>query len=257
MKKFLILLATLFIGIVAAHADTANITWLNEDHTTYDTSTCTVGGDIILPTTPTKRGYTFRGWIPDYTELEYIASTGTQYIDTGVGPGDYLDTRIEMKAAYSTNNVEKIFGVIVNESAQYALYSTGSQFTYSLRANNAGDVIGTTLNFGAGIPLPLEFVISGKNVTVNGTTTTIGFSGTVNTSESIYLFSWHRVGYSESINDYSKSKIYFFRMYKSGTLIRDFIPVLDYNNVPCMYDKVSGTFFYNAGTGNFVAGPVK
>ena len=36
--------------------------WLNEDGTNYTQTTCEAGGDIILPTAPTKRGYTFMGW---------------------------------------------------------------------------------------------------------------------------------------------------------------------------------------------------
>ena len=33
-------------------------------------------------------------------------------------------------------------------------------------------------------------------------------------------------------------------------------PVLDKNGTPCMYDNVTDQFFYNAGTGQFIAGPV-
>ena len=33
-------------------------------------------------------------------------------------------------------------------------------------------------------------------------------------------------------------------------------PVLDKNGIPCMYDKVTDQFFYNQGTGQFIAGPV-
>jgi hypothetical protein len=37
-------------------------------------------------------------------------------------------------------------------------------------------------------------------------------------------------------------------------LVADFIPVLDLNDTPCMYDKVSGELFYNKGTGEFLYG---
>jgi hypothetical protein len=43
---------------------------------------------------------------------------------------------------------------------------------------------------------------------------------------------------------------------ESGILIRDFIPAKrNSDNVLGMYDTVSGQFFTNAGTGEFVAGP--
>ena len=50
-------------------------------------------------------------------------------------------------------------------------------------------------------------------------------------------------------------RIYSFKIYDNGTLIRDMIPVKDLSGIACMYDKVSGQFFYNAGTGDFIAGP--
>ena len=34
----------------------------------------------------------------------------------------------------------------------------------------------------------------------------------------------------------------------------DLIPVLDKNNIPCMFDKVTKQFFYNQGTGQFLYG---
>ena len=36
----------------------------------------------------------------------------------------------------------------------------------------------------------------------------------------------------------------------------DLIPVIDKNNVACLYDKVSGQFFYNQGSGNFNIGNI-
>ena len=46
-----------------------------------------------------------------------------------------------------------------------------------------------------------------------------------------------------------------FYVKKNETFIRNMIPVKDYNGVLCMFDKVSNEFFYNSGTGDFVAGP--
>ena len=51
-----------------------------------------------------------------------------------------------------------------------------------------------------------------------------------------------------------KGKIFYFE-YDDGVQHRQFIPVLDWNMKPCLYDKVSGELFYNAGTGDFIAGP--
>lgn len=50
------------------------------------------------------------------------------------------------------------------------------------------------------------------------------------------------------------SKIYYLQIYQSDELVFDGIPVLDSNNIPCLYDKVSKQFFYNQGTGEFSYG---
>ena len=54
-------------------------------------------------------------------------------------------------------------------------------------------------------------------------------------------------------------RIYYVKMYSDAecnTMIRDYIPVLDSNNKPALYDKIEGKFYYNQGTGeDFIAGP--
>ena len=58
MKRFLILFAIFFCA--NSFADTETINWY-VDNQTY-TTTCEIGGDINLPETPYKKGYTFQGW---------------------------------------------------------------------------------------------------------------------------------------------------------------------------------------------------
>ena len=55
---------------------------------------------------------------------------------------------------------------------------------------------------------------------------------------------------------FSKIKIKYFQIYDNDTLVRDFVPVLDKDDIPCMYDKVERKFYYNQGTGDFIAGPI-
>ena len=53
-----------------------------------------------------------------------------------------------------------------------------------------------------------------------------------------------------------RGKLYYFKIYDNDVLVRDFIPVIDNNEIPCMFDKVESKFYYNQGTGQFIAGPV-
>jgi hypothetical protein len=40
-------------------------------------------------------------------------------------------------------------------------------------------------------------------------------------------------------------------VWENNALIHDFIPVLDWNDVACLYDKVTDELYYNQGTGEF------
>lgn len=61
-------------------------------------------------------------------------------------------------------------------------------------------------------------------------------------------------GYSSSA--YTKSKqIAAIRLYLDSTMIANYISVLDWNDVPCMYDKVSRQLFYNQGSSEFLIDP--
>ena len=88
MKKILILICTLCIGVVGiAVAETININWY-VDGSVYDTTTCQSGGDINLPTAPSKYGYTFTGWtdgIYDLSTLDTSINGDVYYaiVDTG------------------------------------------------------------------------------------------------------------------------------------------------------------------------------
>ena len=67
----------------ASFATTETINWYVGGNV-YDTTTCNTGGDVVLPNAPTApRGYHFAGWAR-YTPIEYLESTGTQWIDTGI-----------------------------------------------------------------------------------------------------------------------------------------------------------------------------
>ena len=60
--RFLRYIFCALLFVTAAVADTININWINGGET-YAQTTCEIGGDIILPPPPTKRGHTFIGWI--------------------------------------------------------------------------------------------------------------------------------------------------------------------------------------------------
>ncbi len=226
-----------------AYADTINLHWLNEDGTTYQNSTCTVDSDLNIPTTPpTKYGYTFTGWkIANYIPIEYLESTGTQWIDTGVVPTN--TTSIDFEFAYTVlNGNQVIFGSRTKDD----WYNSNDQMFIS--CSNYSD--GIYMFSGTSKVKALSGPISGNTfykIVVNNS------SATSTSTQPISLYALNDKG---TFLAHGKIKMKYVKIYDNDILIRDFIPVLDYNGVPCMYDKVEGKFYYNQGTGQFIAGPV-
>ena len=60
-------------------------------------------------------------------------------------------------------------------------------------------------------------------------------------------------------DDVSKNRdfmgdIYYVKIYDGDNLVRDFVPCLDAEGVPCMYDLVGQKPYYNQGSGSFTWG---
>jgi hypothetical protein len=61
---------------------------------------------------------------------------------------------------------------------------------------------------------------------------------------------WLFVRNSPSVDGYARMKLYSCAMYDGGRKIRDFKPCLYADGVPCLYDLISKTAFYNQGSGS-------
>ncbi len=235
MKRIILILVA--FTTINAHSQTETLNWYI-DGQTYATTTCESGGDVLLPTSPTKRGYTFMGWSL-YTPIEYLESTGTQWIDTGYIPN--LNTKIKLSVVSNNISSNAISGeawnyrttllMFENATVKWHLCSNGS-VTSSLISSN------TVCNIEAenGVLILNNQIYSCYKLT--------SFSAYTNM----------RIFFNG--NSSSKIKLYYFKIYDNNTLVRDFIPVLDKDGAPCMYDKVENKFYYNAGTGQFIAGPI-
>jgi len=256
MKKFMFLLFILITGVAAA--ETINITWYNEDSTTYDTTTCNVGDTLVLPTAPTKRGYTFLGWSA-YIPLEYIESTGTQYIDNIIKPNKDYSFEIKYKHTVSTG-YQTLFAVYDGITG----YSYGFMAGSASKGNYAysGNSKTFTLAYDTNTIYTLYYDGVNKKVYRNGTeivnfSDLPGFSGTTGVAPRLFqMISGEH--YSGSFNYPFKGYAYGFKVYDDNNIIvRDLVPVKrNSDNAIGMYDIVSGQFFTNAGTGDFIAGPV-
>jgi hypothetical protein len=180
-----------------------------------------------------------------YTLLEYIESTGTQYIDTGFKPNQ--DTRVVMDFESMASGVGWFFGA--RTDAKTKTFSLVQISTKSIRNDNGSTQSTLTVDS------------SQKRTTIdrNGEALSFGsysIANSVETFSSEYPLALFGVNHAGTVESDSRiiGKLYSCRIYDNDVLIRDFIPIKDTNNVVCLYDKVTKTFFYNAGTGEFIGG---
>ncbi len=195
-----------------------------------------------------------------YTQLEYIESTGTQYIDTGYKPTStsILDLTITNFQTMQTSG-KLVFGCGEGEwgiskgwvcgiagssgSSAWNCRLSSSMITYSALGITTGNAY--TLRYG-----PDAAIVNGvKKIDFN-------HSPAIPQSydRSFWLF---RANTNNSSYNNGSWRFGLTTLYDNGNLVRNFIPAENSSGVVGMYDLVSGQFFTNAAsTGpDFTAGP--
>lgn len=178
-----------------------------------------------------------------YTELLYIESTGTQYIDTGFKPNS--NTRVVMVFDSITNQQEFYFGARSSMSGSDSFACCFARNTSKLRDDYG------SLRFVSDIkPSGKITVNKNKNVTsfsgssINETTHTHTAS-TFSCPYNLYLMGCNTAG---TANDLATMKLYSCSIYDNGSLVYNLVPCKNESNVIGLYNTISGAFYGNAGT---------
>ena len=182
-----------------------------------------------------------------YTELEYIESTGTQYIKSTTPTSNV--TKVELVAEItSTADTQWLFGRFVADSALSIEYATSrKKFACDIGSSNS------RLYYDGSLPGKHTFImdVTNRTFTVDGVRSgPTGVSGVI--PSDIYAL----VGgnYRGWIGSYAK--YYSVAVWENGTLAYDLVPARrNSDSMVGMYDFVSGTFRTNEGSGEFTAGP--
>ena len=187
----------------------------------------------------------YSGELPvGYTKVEYIQSSGTQYIDTGFKPNQ--DTRISMTVDFPRSGTTWLYGGRTSAGSNsfgfLCLSGQMYRFDYASSMNEL-----TTK------PTGIFTINSDKNECyINGelafTATYTTFASPVN----MYIFNNNNNG---SLSGGSSAKLYNCSIYDNGVLIRHFIPCKNPDGAIGLYDTIGKQFYANAGTGEFTAGP--
>lgn len=183
---------------------------------------------------------------PEYQEVEYIQTTGEQWINTGISANTANLRTIStvLVTSVSTTDGDAIwsgtwdfYGYLlnVNSSGEIGWHSGGKKATTNITLNNWFSVETTK-----------------QGLVVDGTSYTLESpSGT--DSNAIVLIAWCSSG---ARGGRARAKYKATMMYSGTTLLREFYPCYrKSDNVAGFWDKANEVFYTNAGTGTFVVGP--
>lgn len=179
----------------------------------------------------------------EYTYLTYIQSSGTQYIDTGFKPNQ--DTRVVFNAYLQKRSTGATYFISLAEYEPQAYFQvriiSSAQYLTSDFGNDTENL--------AEIPLPGRFVIDkNKNICTVGTETVSNTENEFQAQSNLLLLAGTT---SAGVRSVSPGTIYGCQIYDNGTLVRDFVPAKNANDVIGLLDLVTQTFYTNAGSGSF------
>ena len=185
--------------------------------------------------------------LPYDAEIEYLESSGTQWIDTSILPSKDLRTKIVQ--AFTGEFIQKnstIFGSKgVGESRYWVNYDGHFEIGYG--SFMPTEVIVHTNEV---CTIDFNYIKDGSHYfSFNGIE--YKTTGTPNTQYNIVLFG--RV-VENQVPILFPQRIYKVQFIKNDLLIGDFIPVR-LGQVGYMYNRVSKQLFGNSGTGEFILGP--
>lgn len=183
---------------------------------------------------------------PKYEVLDYLLSTGTQFINTGIYPTEKTKTEIE----FGGTSFNTILGTY-KSSERYCVSNNNAEFSRMNCSFGNTDVLETTYP-----PLrDLTKLVIDNGIFTYGNNTIATFSSqTFTCSYAMYLFCLNREGTATFYNT-NNLKISYCKIWENGTLIRNLVPTIRLSDLAIgMYDKVNKVFMPNSGSGVFTYG---
>jgi len=183
----------------------------------------------------------------EYQQVEYIENAEKQnaYIDSGVTITDDLRFVVDFQVTGTIKAGRYLMGVYNEANKHFYLYISANQmfqFDYACGWGNTNVSVDSNRH-------TFEFFYEDGKVFVTEQGTAI-FQKVATPSDAA------KIHFAGVVQAASKScRTYSAKMIKGGELIHDFIPCYRKSDQkPGMYDLISGEFYTNAGSGEFVVG---
>lgn len=186
-----------------------------------------------------------------YEELEYIKSTGTQFIDTGIPAGTNTSIEVDAKLNAINNRTTMMgnWGTRENENLRWCVFFyNDNRLYFYISTSNYSWV------WSSNVGNRMTYKIDHNKFYVNGNLyKDFTSKGNIDTQKNTLIFTASSDG-----SDACYMTLYACKVWENDVLVRDFIPVRrKSDNEICLYDKLTEEFYTNRGTGSFSAGPEK
>lgn len=176
------------------------------------------------------------------TPIEYIQSSGTQYINTNYIPNTktkiIADFQVTAKQA-SNNDIIGVYG-------QFSFRQYGNADYFRTVSGTAISDFDTSVSI-----LDRHIVEKAYNSTKVDNDYVYTLASDITFSYPVYLFAYNT---GSSVANQGFLKLYSCKIYDGNVLVRDFIPIKTTVNTYGLWDKVNKVFYKNSGTGTFTGG---
>lgn len=204
---------------------------------------------------------------PYYSEVEYLESTGTQWIDTELynlrnpSNSNVYGMRVEAEVAWThiPTTREVLCGLYKEGAIDYLLFSSSSNPSHWGRSSGTAET-STTISIVADKVVSVTSLITStySSLYVDG----VDSAGTVSINLlNLPSFPIFAIRSNAGIARFAHARVYGFRMRSPwlSTYQRDFVPVRftnEYGELEgALYDRIYGTIYRNQGSGSFIIGP--
>ena len=194
------------------------------------------------------RGNEYTELPENYSKVEYLESSGTQYIDTGI-PSMLGKFEIDF-ARVDTTTSSIIMGNIIPNTASNSFVSSN---TYNIMWQIGGNINNRNWTFDTNKHKVIANITTTQiSVNFDGNTQVTNGTTTIN-NLNVYLFGRNSNG---TFATSGSIRIYGLKHWdSSGTLTRNLVPsVRNSDGTLGMYDSVNNTFYTNKGAGEFITG---
>lgn len=190
-----------------------------------------------------------KGRLPSaYQEVEYIESTGTQYIDTEVTPDNSTGLKVVFSDLAVASRDFNFIGSRLQSSSRFMINYTDGNFGYGWDSYYTTN---ESINASVKNTAELNFY-NNRNFIANGNTLANLSTISISNMPTIYIFGQH---ISNSNNLLYSYKVYECEITQDDLLIRKFIPCYrKSDNVIGLYETINDVFYTNQGTGVFTKG---